>query len=178
MRVKDNYQILQINKKINNYQDYTFIDFGSGYGNILLEYNNLFKKLIGVELNKTSHDQAKLVLNNYKNISLYNTSMEKYKFPNEKIILYMYEPLFELKCKDRDKIYKDVINNLYNNNNKSYIIYIRETTISNVIDNCYYNEDYFNDRHQLPHMIDTMKSVVNTSIKYTNIDIIINIIPI
>ena len=57
--------------------------------------------------------------------------MEKYEFLNEKVILYMYEPLFELKCKDRDKIY------------------IRANTISNVIHNCYYNEDYFKNKFKL-----------------------------
>ena len=74
-----------IKNNINNYENYTFIDFGSGYGNILVEYNNLFKKLIGIELNKNSHDQAKNILTKYKNVSLLNISMENYTFLMKKL---------------------------------------------------------------------------------------------
>ena len=41
-----------------NHQNYTFIDFGSGYGNILYHFKDTFNKLIGIELNKTFYQTS------------------------------------------------------------------------------------------------------------------------
>ena len=141
--------VSNIIKNIKNHQNYTFIDFGSGYGNILYHFKYTFNKLIGIELNKGSHNEALNLLKNYNNISLLNMSMEGFEFPNTDIILYMYEPLFELKCNDRTILYKKIIKNLSKSNNKVYIIYIRAHMIANVFNNCFYNNEIFEEDFKL-----------------------------
>ena len=136
-------ELTKILLNIPDYKNYTFIDFGSGFGNILFKYKDTFNNLIGIELSKNSHNEAVNSLQNYKNIKLINMSMEDYKFPNNNIILYMYEPLFHLKCKDRNNIYYNILNNLNNNNKNIYIIYIRANYISNQLINCHYNKCIF-----------------------------------
>jgi len=136
-------------RNIKDYKDYTFIDFGSGYGNILYYFKDTFNKLIGIELSTESHNEAKNLLQNYNNISLLNMSMEDFEFPNTDIILYMYEPLFELKCNDRNILYKKIIKKLSKSNNKVYILYIRANMISNILDKCVYNKELFEEDFKL-----------------------------
>ena len=81
-----------------------------------------FHKLIGIELETSSHKEAIQKLNHYNHIILLNQNMETYQFPNENIILYMYESLFSI----RDIIYNHVMKNLQKVNKKVYIIYISE----------------------------------------------------
>ena len=136
-------------KNIKNYKNYTFIDFGSGYGNILYYFKDTFNKLIGIELNEGSFNESLYLLKNYKNISLLNMPMEDYIFPNTNIILYMYEPLFDVNCKNRMQVYNKVLNNLYKCNKKIYIIYVGSNTISNIFYNCFYNKKMFEEKFKL-----------------------------
>ena len=95
-------------EKINNISDqyipnnnnYSFIDFGSGDGMILKKMHKKYKKLYGIELYEKAHILALENCKNINNIYLINDSMENFKFPNDDIILYMYDPLFTINdCK-------------------------------------------------------------------------------
>ena len=147
-------KVHEILNKINT-KKFTFIDFGSGYGNILKEFHYYFPKLIGIELESNSYNESKKILKYYENIILINDSMENFKFPNENIIFYIYEPLYFLfDCKKVNEIYEKVIynlnqSNINNNNNnevrcnKIYIIYIKENNISRLLKNCEQKDKLF-----------------------------------
>ena len=90
-----------------NYEDWTFIDIGSGKGKILIlamEYP--FKLVVGVEYTKELNEIAK------KNIQIYTSHLKhdpavklvctdaiQYEFPVSPIVIYFYNP-FEKKIMD------------------------------------------------------------------------------
>lgn len=131
-------------EKINNISDqyipnnnnYSFIDFGSGDGMILKNMYRKYKKLYGIELYEKAHILALQNCKNINNIYLINDSMENFKFPNDDIILYMYDPLFTINdCNKIKFIYNSVINNLNKTNKNKYIIYVQANTIHNLTKN-------------------------------------------
>jgi hypothetical protein len=79
-------------------QEYTFIDFGSGKGRVLLiaaQYG--FKRLGGIELRRELHDRALKNFQDRRNIppcamESFNLDAGKYKFPNEKLVLFFFNP--------------------------------------------------------------------------------------
>ena len=79
-------------------QEYTFIDFGSGKGRVLLiaaQYG--FKRLGGIELRRELHDQALKNFQDRRNIppcamESFNLDAGKYQFPNEKLVLFFFNP--------------------------------------------------------------------------------------
>lgn len=134
-------------EKINNISDqyipnnnnYSFIDFGSGDGIILKKMHKKYKNLYGIELYEKAHILALENCKNINNIYLINDSMENFKFPNDDIILYMYDPLFTINdCNKINYIYTNVINNLNKTKKIKYIIYVRANNIHNLIrDKCH-----------------------------------------
>jgi predicted RNA methylase len=128
-----------LDENIRDRYQYTFIDFGSGFGSLLEQMRHKHVKLIGVELEKSSHDEANQTLQIHENIVLENKDMEKFVFPNEDIILYMYEPLFLLlDCHKRRKIYNQVIANLgkSNKHHKTFVMYVQANNVSHSHQNC------------------------------------------
>jgi len=80
--------------------DFTFIDLGSGKGRALM-YAALsgFKKIIGIEFSSHLHKIAESNIQNfYKkkpldcSIELVQIDATKYQFPNENLIIFMYNP--------------------------------------------------------------------------------------
>lgn len=49
---------LIIQRYIINTNNFNFYDFGSGYGTLVINYRNKFKKCYGIEINKERHDIA------------------------------------------------------------------------------------------------------------------------
>ena len=120
-----------LDKNIRDRYQYTFIDFGSGFGSLLEQMRHHHVKLIGVELEKASHDEAHLRLRMYDNIVLENKPMERFVFPNEDIILYMYDPLFlHPDCRERHEIYDQVIANLAKSSKKVYVMYVQANKVT------------------------------------------------
>lgn len=119
---------------------YTFIDFGSGKGDVLYKLNTYFTKMVGIEIDSVEYNKSLQLLKPYKNINLINNSMENYYIKNENIILYMYEPLWTEHCKYRYKIYNKVLENLINNKNV-YVVYI---TSNGLTDTCDFNQNITN----------------------------------
>jgi hypothetical protein len=106
---------------------YTFIDFGSGTGEVIKYLSPEFKNLIGVELNKKLHKKAKNSICKKSNITVVNKDMQEFDFhniPNKKQILYMYEPLWQIPIKKSKKIYSKVLKNFTDSSQKKYILYI------------------------------------------------------
>lgn len=117
---------LILDKNIRNRSQYTFIDFGSGFGTLLEQMRDKHVKLIGVELEASSNNEACLKLRMYENITLENKSMQDFIFPDEATILYMYEPLFlESDCNKRTEIYNQVISNM-KSSKKAFVMYVQE----------------------------------------------------
>lgn len=50
------YSIIQ--RYVINTNNFNFYDFGSGYGRLVINYRNKFKKCYGIEINKERHDIA------------------------------------------------------------------------------------------------------------------------
>lgn len=61
------YQIIEKHASI-SCKDMYFYDFGSGYGNIVLQFQNKFQKSIGIELVKERYDYA-VEQNNFSNVN-------------------------------------------------------------------------------------------------------------
>lgn len=114
---------------INKNNDFVFIDFGCGIGNVLMFFKNNFKKLIGVENDTMNANLAKKNTSLYKNIFIINQDILNYTFTTTNTILYFYEPLFTVNYCDAMKIYNtlfDNINKVFTKNSlhKIYIIYV------------------------------------------------------
>ena len=90
---------------IQDYSDYTFIDFGSGKGRMLLmaaDYS--FRRIEGIELRKDLHDAAVDNLQRYRNsnkkcsqrrIECLNMDATGYQFPDGKMVVYFFNPFGE-----------------------------------------------------------------------------------
>ncbi len=86
---------------LENPRDYAFIDFGCGKGRLLLLAMALpFRSVVGVELRKELSDQATFNLRRYRkaasrNAACVNTNALDFEFPNEKLVLYFFNPFGE-----------------------------------------------------------------------------------
>ena len=110
----------------NNYNNYTFIDFGCGLGNVIKGVYNIVDKVEGIELDDNLATIAKNKFSMYKNVKIYNMNMIDYTFNDVDTILYLYEPLWLMKDKTQVRnIYTTVFNNLISQvkNSKIIIIY-------------------------------------------------------
>ncbi|HEX4811058.1 MAG TPA: class I SAM-dependent methyltransferase, partial [Bryobacteraceae bacterium] len=93
--------------------DYTFVDIGSGKGRVLLiaaQYG--FRRVVGVEFRRELHERALLNVQRWRasnprstNIECLNMNARDYIFPNEKLVLYLFNPF-------GDEIMKDVLGHL------------------------------------------------------------------
>ena len=97
-----------------------FMDIGCGYGKVIFFYKIFFKKLYGVEINKTVFEKLKKNFSNdLKKISLINKNYFSILIPKEVGFFYVFSP-FHL-----DVLYNDLIDSLINhskNNNKKIFV--------------------------------------------------------
>jgi len=85
------------------YDDYTFIDLGSGKGLVLLLASNYpFRRIIGVEFSPELHRIAEQNIRNYQNPAQQCRSIEsllgdavEYRIPEEPEVLYLFNPFNE-----------------------------------------------------------------------------------
>jgi hypothetical protein len=83
--------------------DYTFIDFGSGKGLVLLLASTYsFRRIIGVEFSPQLHRIAEQNIRNYQNpsrrcwnIELLLGDVVDYRIPEEPVVLYLFNPFNE-----------------------------------------------------------------------------------
>ncbi len=86
-----------------NFQDFTFIDVGSGKGRVLLMAAHYpFHRILGIELLPTLHHVAQENLRDYKSDSQKCFALEaicadarEFIFPAEPLVLYLFNPLPE-----------------------------------------------------------------------------------
>jgi hypothetical protein len=82
------------------YEDFTFIDVGSGKGKVLLMASEMpFKRIIGIEFSPMLNRIAQNNISRYKSPTQICTSLESicidaidYAIPPEKIVFYFYNP--------------------------------------------------------------------------------------
>src|SRR5205807_2515450 len=85
---------------ISNYSGYTFVDFGSGKGRmLLLAAEQSFAAVQGVEYNEHLHECAKNNLANKRNFNIQCKEIDAlcvsaadYEFPNTNLVLYFFNP--------------------------------------------------------------------------------------
>lgn len=111
---------------------FTFIDFGSGLGEILKWVYQLknVKNVVGVELNSNQSEQSKEIFKSITNVEILNMDMTDYEFKPTPTILFMFEPLWGMSDLTQAlSIYKKVLSNLtsmYQDDTKTplYLIYV------------------------------------------------------
>ena len=107
------------------HEEYNFIDMGAGKGRALLLASDFpFKELIGIEFSKEIYNIAKNniskfeTMNKNNNFNLLYMDAEKYSFPDENIILFLYNPF-------DGQVLHNVVNNIklhIENTTKDFII--------------------------------------------------------
>jgi hypothetical protein len=81
-------------------REYTFVDYGSGKGRILLLASNLpFKSIAGIEFMKEFHEVAVRNIRNYRDpqqrchdVHSVCVDAREYELPKDKCVLYFYRP--------------------------------------------------------------------------------------
>jgi 16S rRNA G966 N2-methylase RsmD len=112
-----------------NYPEFTFIDFGSGKGRVLLcasEYD--FAKIIGIEIDRALHHIAVKNLQNWKsrsrkcfNIEPKNLNAIEFELPLEPLVIFFYTPFLGAFF---ERIVKKIEVYLKRTTSQIYIIYI------------------------------------------------------
>lgn len=110
------------------YEEYLFIDIGAGKGRALLLASEFqFKKFIGIEFSKEIYKIAKSNIDRFKvvsgkkaNFKLFYQDAVKYKFPDENIVLFLYNP-FDGEV--LDKVIENIKYHLENTSKDFIIIY-------------------------------------------------------
>ncbi len=116
-----------------NFNDYTFIDFGSGKGKALfLASAYSFKKIIGIEFSEDLNAIAQENIRQFKkdNIEAYCMDAVDYKIPEESLVCYFYNPFDEY-------IMAQVISNIrhaYNLYKKNIVIVYTESHFYGLFD--------------------------------------------
>ena len=85
------------------FEDFVFIDYGSGKGRALLLASEFpFKRIIGVEFSETLHEIARANIATYKSSTQRCRSIEsvwmdaaEYDLPDDPLVLYFYNPFLE-----------------------------------------------------------------------------------
>ncbi len=86
------------NLPIKNRREYTFIDFGSGKGRmVLIAARHGFRRVCGIELRKELHHQANSNFRQCRNVNgctmeSVNLDAAEYEIPNEKLVLFFFNP--------------------------------------------------------------------------------------
>ena len=114
------------------HQNYTFIDFGSGKGRILLLASQLpFKRVIGVELSPKLHEIAQRNVQIFRaktpkhgNIELVCTDATAYALPAENTVFYFFDP-FELPI--MSVVIENMRQSLHRHPHKVFIAYVNPT---------------------------------------------------
>ncbi len=117
-------------------EDYTFIDFGSGKGRVLLFASNwAFKEIIGVEISHMLHDIAAENIRIYKNPDqkCFNIRSEcidvcDFNPPQTPLICYFYNPFYE-------EVFRKVIEKIqktYNENKRPIWVFYNDPTNKHV----------------------------------------------
>ena len=113
-----------------SYNDYVFVDLGSGKGRALLLASNFpFKQIIGVELAPSLHEIAIKNIRLYHpptqrchNITSLHTDAARYQIPNDDAVLYLFNPFDE-------KVIADVLSNVETSLREfprnMYIVYLK-----------------------------------------------------
>jgi len=110
--------------------DYTFIDFGCGEGNVINLVNKNVNQSVCIEIEKKLYDIAQNRFKNVNNIKVLNIDMKDYEYKNTPTILFLYEPLWSLKKDKAIKLYEEIFkkiprkNELGENAKPFYIIYV------------------------------------------------------
>lgn len=98
-----------------NHSEFTFIDFGSGKGRVILLASHYpYKKIIGVELSPSLHEIAKNNIASYKNnlqrcfnIESIAKNAIEFDLPREPLVLFFFTPF-------HGHIFEQVIDNIEN----------------------------------------------------------------
>lgn len=86
--------------KLESESDLTFCDIGSGNGKLIFHLSLIskFKKLIGLEINKTRYELSEILrsknINDYKNVEFLNIDATEFDFSMIDVV-FMYDILFE-----------------------------------------------------------------------------------
>ena len=84
-----------------------FMDIGCGYGKVIFFYKIFFKKLYGIEINKSVFKELKQNFpNNPKKVSLINNNFFSITIPKEVGFFYLFSPFYSY------KLYNNLINTL------------------------------------------------------------------
>lgn len=122
------------------FTDYTFIDFGSGKGRVLLVASQFpFQKIIGVEFVPELHEIAEKNIHIYKsnqqkcnNISSVCMDAVEFCIPETPIVLHFYHP-FKSESKILSKVLNNIKKSLVEKPRPVWIIYIHHVDLG-VID--------------------------------------------
>lgn len=99
-------------KQVTDLNNFTLIDFGCGYGNVITHMSAIFQNLIGIELDAKVYEKARINTKKYDNVTIMNMNMCDYDFKDTDTLLFMYEPLWNVKNVQAMKIYNKVFDNL------------------------------------------------------------------
>jgi SAM-dependent methyltransferase len=111
-----------------NHPEFTFIDFGSGKGRVLLlasEYP--YKRIRGVELSRLLHKTAEENIKKWKSplqkcfdMASLNMNAVKFELPDEQLVLFFFTPFL-------GSVFTEVVNNIHSsikrNKRAVYVIY-------------------------------------------------------
>lgn len=111
-----------------NFEDFIFIDFGSGKGRALLVASEFpFKEIVGIEFVPQLHQIAQENIHIYKsatqkckNLKSICVDAAKYTIPNEQAIIYFYNPFEE---RLMEIVVANIQKTLMENPRKIFIIY-------------------------------------------------------
>jgi SAM-dependent methyltransferase len=114
------------------FEDYTFIDFGSGKGRVLLLASELpFKRVVGVELSPRLHEIAQRNVQifgagtqQHRKIELVCTDATAYALPAENTVFYFFDP-FELPI--LRAVIENIRQSLQGNQHRIFIAYVNPT---------------------------------------------------
>lgn len=121
------------------YKEYIFIDVGAGKGRALFLASDFpFKEFIGIEFSKEIYEIAKNNINKFESMRGKNCNFKllymdaiTYSFPNENIVLFLYNPF-------DGHILHSVLNNIRKHletTEKDFIIIYHNPTCSDLFDN-------------------------------------------